>query len=320
MATVQATVFGGSGFIGRYLARRLARAGARVVAAVRRPERAGFLGPMGDVGQVVPVAADIGDDAAVAAAVAGSDLVVNLVGVLHESGRRTFDAVHAAGAARVARAAAASGARRLVHVSAIGAAADSPAAYGRSKAAGEIAARDAFPGTVIVRPSVVFGPEDDFLNRFAALARLAPALPLPDGGRTRLQPVHVGDVAEGLARAAERPDSAGRVHEFGGPAVHTFREVLEFVLAATGRRALLVPAPRALLALPARLFELLPDPPLTRDQLAMLSRDNVVGADGGVVRLADLGIAPAALEAATDYLARFRPGGGVRPARFDRAV
>lgn len=315
MATVQATIFGGSGFIGRYLARRLARAGARVVAAARRPERAGFLGPMGDVGQVVPVAADIGDDAAVAAAVAGSDLVVNLVGVLHESGRRTFDAVHVAGAARVARAAA-SGARRLVHVSAIGAAADSPAAYGRSKAAGEAAARDAFPGAVIVRPSVVFGPEDDFLNRFAALARLAPALPLPDGGRTRLQPVHVGDVAEGLARAAERPESAGRVHEFGGPGVHSFREVLKFVLAATGRRALLVPAPRALLALPARLFELLPDPPLTRDQLAMLSRDNVVSADGGVVRLADLGIAPAALEAATEYLARFRPGGGARPARF----
>lgn len=316
MATVQATVFGGSGFIGRYLARRLARAGARVVAAVRRPERAGFLGPMGDVGQVVPVAADIGDDAAVAAAVAGSDLVVNLVGVLHESGRRTFDAVHVAGAARVARAAAASGARRLVHVSAIAAAADSPAAYGRSKAAGEEAARDAFPGAVIVRPSVVFGPEDDFLNRFAALARLAPALPLPDGGRTRLQPVHVGDVAEGLARAAERPESAGCVHEFGGPGVHSFREVLKFVLAATGRRALLVPAPRALLSLPARLFELLPDPPLTRDQLAMLSRDNVVGADGGVVRLADLGITPAALEAATDYLSRFRPGGGARPARF----
>ena len=307
MPVSQATVFGGSGFVGRYAVRRLAAAGARVVVGVRHPERAGFLKPMGDVGQVLPVAADIGDEATVAAAVQGSDLVVNLSGILVETGAQRFAAVHAQGAERVAKAARAAGARSLVHVSAIGADAASPAAYGRSKAAGEVAVRAAFPAAAIVRPSIVFGPEDDFFNRFARLARLVPALPLVHGGRTRFQPVYVGDVAEALARAAERADAAGRTYELGGPQVYSFRELLAFILDTTRRRAFLVPVPEAVLSFKARFFELLPDPPLTRDQIAMLRRDNVVSDDPEIARFADLGIEPAALEAIVpEYLARYR--------------
>lgn len=310
MPVSQATVFGGSGFVGRYAVRRLAAAGARVVVGVRHPERAGFLKPMGDVGQVLPVAADIGDEAAVAAAVQGSDLVVNLSGILVESGAQRFAAVHAQGAERVAKAARAAGVRSLVHVSAIGADAASPAAYGRSKAAGEAAVRAAFPAAAVVRPSIVFGPEDDFFNRFARLARLVPALPLVHGGRTKFQPVYVGDVAEALVRAAERAgraDAAGRTYELGGPQVYTFRDLLAFILATTRRRAFLVPVPEAVLSFKARFFELLPDPPLTRDQIAMLRRDNVVSDDSDIARFADLGIEPAALEAIVpEYLARYR--------------
>ena len=315
MAVSQATVFGGSGFLGRYVVKRLAETGARVVAAARRPERAGFLGPMGAVGQIAPVAADIGDAAAVAAAVRGSDLVVNLVGILAESRRRSFPAVHVDGARRVAEAAADAGAARLVHVSALGADAASPSAYARSKAAGEAAARAAFPDAVVLRPSVLFGPEDNFLNRFAALARVVPALPLVHGGRTRFQPVYVRDVAEALARAAARPDAAGRTWELGGPAVYSFTELLEWTMAITGRRAFLAPLPEWFLSLQARLFELLPDPPLTRDQIALLRRDNVVS-DGDVGRFEDLGIKPVPLEAvAPEWLSRHRRGGGGRPAR-----
>lgn len=298
MAVSQATVFGGSGFVGRHVVKRLAAAGARVVVGVRHPERAGFLKPMGDVGQVVPVAADIARPAGVEAAVAGSGLVVNLAGILFESGRQRFTAVHEEGAGRVARAAAAAGAARLVHVSALGAAADSPAAYGRTKAAGEAAVRAAFPQAAIVRPGLVFGPEDGFFARFAALARLSPVLPLVGGGRTRFQPLLVADLAEAIVRVAERRDAADRVWELGGPRVYTFRELLEFVLAATGRRALLVPVPEAPMALKAWFLEFLPRPPLTRDQLAMLRRDNVAGGGAGIGTFADLGIDPAPLEAA----------------------
>ena len=315
MAVIQATVFGGSGFLGRYAVKRLAEAGARVVAAVRHPERAGFLKPMGAVGQIAPVAADIGDAAAVAAALRGSDLAVNLVGILAGSRRRSFAAIHVDGARRVAEAAAAAGATRLVHVSALGADAASPSAYARSKAAGEAAVRAAFPGAVILRPGVLVGPEDRFLNRFAALARVVPALPLVHGGRTRMQPVYVRDAAEALASAATHPDAAGRTYELGGPTVYSFRELLEYTLATTGRRALLMPLPEWLLALKARVFELLPEPPLTRDQIALLRRDNVVS-DGEVGRFGDLGVEPAPLESvAPEWLARHRRGGAREGAR-----
>lgn len=310
MTVTQATVFGATGFVGRYLVKRLAGAGARVIAASRRPARAGFLKPMGDVGQILPVAADVRDRASASAAVARSDAVVNLVGILHEAGDRSFSAIHAQGAENVALAAAGAGAARLIHVSALGARTAAASRYGRSKAAGEAAVRAAFPTAAIVRPSLVFGPEDDFLNRFAALARFAPALPLIDGGRTRFQPLYVQDLAEVLGRLAGRSGAAGETWELGGPRVYSFRELLEIVLAVTGRRAFLVPAPRALLALQARALELLPRPPLTRDQLAMLSEDNVVRTDSGAGRIGDLGIAPAALEAiAPKMLAPFRRRG-----------
>ncbi len=307
MTISQATIFGGSGFIGRYVVERLAKAGARVIVGVRHPERAGFLRTTGDVGQVLPIAVDIGNAAAVAAAVDRSDLIVNMVGILSETARRSFADVHVQGARHVAEAAAQAGAAQLVHLSALGADPNSPAAYGRSKAAGEIAVRSAFPHAVILRPSAVFGVEDDFLNRFAALARIVPALPLVRGGRTRFQPVHVEDVAEAVLRAAGRAESAGRSHELGGPAIYTFRDLLQFVLDVTGRQRFLVPVPTALLSFKAMFLELLPEPPLTRDQIAMLASDNIVSADPDIVRFSDLGISPAALEAvAPDYLARYR--------------
>ena len=312
MSTPTATVFGGSGFVGRYTVGELARRGYRVRVAVRRPERALFLKPMGDVGQVTPVAANIRDDASVAAAVEGADAAINLVGVLYEAGAQRFQAVHAEGAGRIARAAAAAGVERMVHVSAIGAAPDSPAAYARSKAAGEEAVREAFPDAVVVRPSIVFGIEDDFLNRFAWIARLAPAIPLIGGGNTRFQPVYVGDVAAGVARIVEDSGISGRTYEFGGPEVFSFKELMETMLRHIGRRRLLLPVPGILAMLPAGLMELSPFPPmLTRDQIRMLECDNV--ASGDAPGLADLGVEPTPLEAvAPGYLARYRRGG--RPA------
>ena len=304
----RATVFGGTGFIGRHLVQRLARAGARVRVVARDPERGAFLKPLGDPGQIVLSRGSVRDAAAVSEAVEGADVVVNLVGILYERGPQTFAAIHDEGARRVAEAAAAAGAGRLVQVSAIGASKRSPALYARTKAAGEAAARDAFPGATIVRPSIVFGPEDDFFNRFAALARLAPVLPLIGGGRTRFQPVYVGDVAEAIVRIAGDPGTAGKTYELGGPHVYTFREVLELVLRETGRRRLLLPLPFWAAGVQARFLEVLPKPPLTRDQVKMLARDNVVGAKA--LGLPDLGIAPTAVEAVvSSYLGRYRRGG-----------
>ena len=309
MATPTATVFGGSGFVGRYTVGELARRGWRVRVAVRRPDRALFLKPLGDVGQIVPVTANIRDDASVAAAVAGADAAINLVGVLYETGAQGFRAVHEEGAERIARAAAAAGVRRVVHVSAIGAAPDAAAEYARSKAAGEAAMRREFPDSTVVRPSIVFGAEDDFLNRFAWIARLAPALPLIDGGATKFQPAYVGDVADGIARIVEDGGTAGQTYEFGGPEVLSFRQLMEMLLAQIGRRRLLLPVPGALAMLPARIMELSPLPPLlTCDQIRMLGSDNVAADDAP--GLADLGIEPTPLAAiAPGYLARYRRGG-----------
>jgi len=304
------TIFGGSGFLGRHLVRRLAPGGVTIRVAVRDPEAAQFLKPAGDAGQIVPVQANLRDQASVAAAVAGADTVVNLIGILVQSGRQSFAELHAEGAERAARAAAAAGVARYVQVSAIGADAAAPSAYARSKVAGEQAARSAFAAATIVRPSVVFGPEDDFFNRLAALARLLPVLPLyghgfADAGATRFQPVYVGDVAEALARVLDDPTTAGCTYELGGPKVYSFRELMELVLAQTGRRRLLVPVPFVLGRLQAAFLELLPAPPLTRDQLRSLERDNVVS--DTALSLADLAVAPTPVEAVLpSYLARFR--------------
>jgi NADH dehydrogenase len=315
MATQVVTIFGGSGFIGRYLVQRLARSGWIIRVAVRHPERALFLKPMGAVGQITPIAANLRHEASVAAAVAGADAVVNLVGILYERRPQSFAAIHVEGAGRVARAAHAAGARRYVHMSALGADPASPAAYGRSKAAGEAAARAAFPEAAIVRPSIVFGPEDDFFNRFAGLARYLPALPLIGGGKTRFQPVYVGDVADALARLAEDPATAGKTYELGGPSIYSFRELLEYLLREIGRRRLLLPLPFALAQLQAAFLELLPTPPLTRDQVRLLERDNVVSPNAPT--LVDLGIQPTALELIVpSYVARYRPGGRFTAARL----
>jgi NADH dehydrogenase len=310
MAARSITVFGGSGFIGRYLVQRLAREGWIVRAAVRHPDRALFLKPMGAVGQITPLAASLGNESSIEAAIAGADAVVNLVGILHESGSQTFAEVHVEGAARVARAASAAGASTLVHMSALGADPQSPAAYARSKAAGEQAVRAAFPDAAVARPGVVFGPEDDFLNRFAAMARFMPVLPLIGGGETRFQPVYVGDVADALLRMVEDRATAGKTYELGGPRVYSLRTLMETTLRETARRRLLTSVPFAVAGLQAWFLEWLPVPPLTRDQVRLLKRDNVVGANA--LTLADLGIAATPMEVVIPtYLARHRPGGRV---------
>ncbi|HUB11939.1 MAG TPA: complex I NDUFA9 subunit family protein [Acetobacteraceae bacterium] len=305
-----ATVFGGSGFIGRYIVKRLARQGFVVRVAVRDPEAARFLMTAGAVGQVVPLFASVENEATVRRAVEDASIVINLVGILAEPRAGAFDRVHAEGAGRVARLAAAAGASHLLHVSAIGADPASPSHYGTSKAAGEQAVRAAFPRAVIFRPSYVFGPEDRFFNRFAALARVSPAMPVI-AGETRLQPVYVGDVADAAMAALARPDAAGATFELGGPRVWTFRELLAYVLEETERHRRLMTMPMGLARLQARFLEMVPGQPLTRDQLLMLSRDNVVSP--GVPGLPELGIVPTPVELVVpSYLQRFRPGGGKR--------
>ncbi len=305
------TVIGGSGFIGRYIVKRLARHGAVVTVIGRHAASAGYLRPMGDVGQIALVNAGLGDEKRLAAAIAGADAVVSAAGILYQRGAQRFDLVHHRGPALLARLAHAAGCRRFVHVSAIGADPASPSAYARSKAEGEAAVRAAFPGATVLRPSVVFGPEDAFFNRFAALARYLPALPLIGGGRTRFQPVYVGDVADAALAALDRADAAGRTSELGGPEVLSFRQLMELMLREIDRRRALVSVPFAVASVEAAFLELLPTPPLTRDQVTLLRRDNVVAQ--GAFGLGDLGLLPTALELVLPtYLARFRRGGAWR--------
>jgi uncharacterized protein YbjT (DUF2867 family) len=311
-----ATVFGGSGFIGRYVVTNLARAGWLVRVAVRRPDEALFLKTAGVVGQVTPVAANVRDRASVARAVAGADAVVNLVGILHEGGSQKFEAVHAEGARAIAEEAVRAGARHLVQISAIGADPNSDSAYVRTKAAGEAAVRQAFPSATILRPSIVFGAEDGFFNRFARMAQLAPALPLIGGGKTRFQPVYVGDVAEAVVRAIETPEAAGQTYELAGPKIYSFAELMRMVLHETGRRRPLVPLPFAIASAIGcvaqgatravnALVPILPGPALTIDQVRQLKRDNVPSA--GSAGLTDLGITPTGVEAVIPaYLERYR--------------
>ncbi|HEY8289047.1 MAG TPA: complex I NDUFA9 subunit family protein [Acetobacteraceae bacterium] len=306
-----ATVFGGSGFLGRYVVKRLAHKGYVVRVAVRDPEAALFLKPAGAVGQIVPLYASVTDDATASRAVEGAEIVVNLVGILAERRRGDFQAIHAEGAGRVARLAAAAGTRWMVHVSAIGADAASPSRYAATKAGGELAVRQAFPQATILRPSIIFGAEDQFFNRFAAMARLLPVMPVI-AGETRMQPVFVGDVADAIMAAMALPDAAGSLYELGGPRVWTFREIMAYIVKETGRQRPLLKIPMALARIQAALMELLPGKPLTRDQLRMLTRDNVVAS--GMPGLPDLGIVPTPVELVVpSYLRRFLPGGGRRP-------
>ena len=308
MAARVITVFGGSGFIGRYLVQQLARRGWIIQVAVRHPDAALFLKPLGDVGQITPIAASLRHEGSIAAAVAGADAVINLVGILYERGRQSFAEIHAEGARRVAVAARAARPPRRPPPAGRGAAPPAPTAKYPPNAAAEAAVAAAFPGASIVRPSIVFGPEDGFFNRFAAMARVSPVLPLVGGGRTRFQPVYVGDVAEAIARIVDDSATAGRTYELGGPRVYSFRELLELMLAVVHRRRLLAPLPFWAASLQAAFLELLPVPPLTRDQVRLLQRDNVVAA--GAPGLRELGIAPSAVELVIPtYLDVYRPGG-----------
>jgi NADH dehydrogenase len=274
----------------------------------RRAEEAKFLKPLGDVGQIATLNLTIGDEQILPAFLAGNDALVNCVGILRESGSQTFDRVHHTGPARLARLAREAGIERFVHISAIGADPRSSSAYARTKAAGEAAVRDAFPTVTILRPSVVFGAEDQFFNRFATMATISPVLPLVGGGHTRFQPVYVGDVADAVVKCLDDPTTAGRTYELGGPKVYTFRELIELVLGEIRRKRSLVDLPFGLAAIQARLMSILPNPPLTPDQVELLKRDNVVSS--GALTLAALGIAPTAVEGVLpSYLDRFRRGG-----------
>jgi uncharacterized protein YbjT (DUF2867 family) len=265
---------------------------------------------MGDVGQIATIDVDILEEAPLAQLVEGCDAVICAAGTMAGAG---FERVHHRGPALLARLATAAGVRRFIHISAIGAAALSSSAYARSKAAGETAVLEAFPGATLFRPSLVFGPEDNLFNRFAALARVAPALPLIGGGETRFQPVFVGDVAQAILTALDRPETAGKVFELGGPEILTFRQLMELLFKEIRRRRLLVPIPAALAAIAAYAGEFLPDPPLTRDQVKLLQIDNVVAP--GMPGLEALGIVPTSLELVLPtYLDRFRKGGRFAPA------
>ena len=306
------TVFGGSGFLGRSVVRALAKRDYRIRVAVRRPELAGHLQPLGRVGQIHAVQANLRYPASIEAAMRGSHAAINLVGILAESGAQTFEAVQAKGAGAVAAAAAAAGAS-MVHVSAIGADENSPSRYARAKAAGEKLVLSAVPTATILRPSVVFGPEDQFTNRFAALARISPVLPLIGGGLTKLQPVYVGDVATAVADAVDGKTRPGATYELGGPEVLTMRDVMEIILATIERKRMLVSLPFGLAKLQATLLQFAPGPlKLTPDQVELLRSDNVVSdaAKAAGLTLEGLGVVPDSLEAiAPQYLWRFRKTG-----------
>ncbi len=307
------TIFGGSGFVGRYIARRMAKEGWRVRVAVRNVNEAMFVRPYGVVGQVEPVFCNIRDDASVAAVTEGADAVVNCVGVLDEVGKNTFSAVQTEGATRIARIAAAHGVKRMVHISAIGADAEADSAYAKTKAAGEAGVLEHMPGAMILRPSIVFGPEDQFFNRFAGMSRMGPVLPII-GADTRFQPVFVDDIAAAAVKGV-LGDAAGGIYELGGPDVHTFRELMQLMLSVVHRRRLIVNTPFWMARLMAGVFDVvrtlslgLIKGPVTKDQVINLAVDNVVSEDARGFDA--LGMQPTAMEPVLpDYLWRFRPSG-----------
>ena len=305
------TVFGGTGFLGRHIVRRLSKDGYRLRIATRRPNEALFLKTNGTPGQIDITQANIRDAASVAAALDGADGVVNAVGILYESGKQKFDAVQARGAALIADAAAKHGLELMVHISAIGADADSASSYAKSKATGEAAVQELMPQAHILRPSIVIGPEDDFFNRFAAMAMLAPALPLIGGGETRYQPVSVFDVADAVAACLN--GAASGTYEIGGPDILSFKQLMELLNRETGRHRLLLPLPffaASMIAAIAQFSTLIGvQPLLTPDQIILLKSDNIVGADFADRDLAALGIAARPIAGELDYLARFRPHG-----------
>ena len=303
------TVFGGSGFLGGQVVRQLAKAGHRVRVAVRNPNLAYKMRMLGDVGQIEVVQANIRNAPSVARAVEGAEGVVNLVGVLWEGGRQKFQTLHVMGSRTIAEQAKAAGVTRLVQISAIGADAESSSKYARTKAEGEAAVRAVFPGAVVIRPSIVFGADDKFFNKFGQMAALFPALPLIGGGETKFQPVYVGDVAAVVAQAVSSPAAEGLTYELGGPTVYSFKQLLEMILVETGRNRVLAPIPWFAAGLIGKIGELSPlAPPLTSDQVESLKTDNV--ADKGLPGLAEAGVVPTTVESVVpSYLYRYRKGG-----------
>lgn len=306
------TIVGGSGFVGRHIVGALARRGYRIRVACRRPDLAGHVQPLGTPGQIMPVQANVRYPASVAAACDGAFAVINLTGVLTSSGAQSFDAVHAFGAEACANAAKAAGARILIQMSAIGADANSSSVYARSKAEGEARARANFPATTILRPSIVFGPEDGFFNRFAALSRFTPVLPLIGGGETKFAPVYVGDVAEAVARIIDKGQADAKVYELGGPETLSFKDLMQFILSTVGRKRLLVPVPWAIARIQGLVLGALPKPLLTADQVELLKSDNTVSDAARRERrtLEGLGITARSIQAVVpSYLYRYRKAG-----------
>ncbi len=312
------TVFGASGFLGRHVVRELTKRGHRVRAAMRRPHLAPHLTPMGTVGQVQLFQANLRYPGSVAEAVRGADAVVNLVGVLAPNGKQTFDALQAKGAGTVAKAAAEAGIDNFIHISAIGADADSPSTYARTKAEGEAAVREHVPGATIIRPSIVFGTQDEFFNRFAGMARFSPALPLIGGGQSRFQPVYVDDIADAVVRLIDRQAPTGEIYELGGPEVYTFKELMELTLKIIDRKRALLPLPFFAAKPLGKIGDVvsklpLVQAPITHDQVLLLEKDNVVAGDG-VRTFDDLGIVPETLDAVLpSYLFRYRREGRFSP-------
>jgi len=309
MATLRrVTIFGGAGFIGRYIVQRLGARGAVVTVVGRNARAASYLLPMGDVGQIALINASISDEVTAAAAIEGADTVINLVGILAETGKQRFDDVQHKAAGRIAALSKSLGVKRFLQISAIGANPTADSRYARTKGLGEMAVRAAFPEAIILRPSIVFGPEDQFFNRFATLAQISPVLPLIGGGHTKFQPVYVGDVADAAMAALDHEETAGQTYELGGPTVYTFKELLELMLKQIQHKRLLVNLPVSLANLQAGILEKLPGALLTRDQVLLLQRDTVV--TPGTPGLADLGVNPTAVELIVPaYLDRYRRGG-----------
>jgi NADH dehydrogenase len=304
-----ATVFGGSGFIGRYIVKRLASQGWVVRVAVRDTQKALFLQPYGNVGQIARMPVPIQDEESVREAVNGADAVFNTIGLLFEpGGAQTFDEVQVNGPERIARLSAECGVKRLIHISAIGADKESDSVYARTKALGEEAVLKHMPHATVLRPSIVIGQEDGFMNFFAQMARISPALPLIGGGKTRFQPVYVGDVADAAMVCLGESKTKGKTYELGGPKVYTFKQLMELLLKEIRRKRLLLPIPFDVARIQARFAEYLPKPPLTRDQVTLLKYDNVV--QKGALSFKTLGMEPQAIEAILPtYLIRYRPGG-----------
>ena len=307
-----AVVFGGSGFVGRNVVRELARRGWRVRVAVRRPHLAQFLRPMGAVGQIQLKQCNVRYRPSVEDALIGADAVINLVGLLFQNGRQEFNSVQAMGSATIAKLAADAGVKSFVQLSAIGADSASESLYARSKGEGERAVCDAIPIATILRPSIVFGAEDSFFNKFATMASFSPMLPLVGGGQSKFQPVYVDDLADAICAALERPEAAGKTYEIGGPRSYSFRELMELMLSETGQRRVLVPIPflvASWIGFVAQIIGRLPfmEPLLTQDQVKLLKHDNVVDMSGAVGTIADLGVEPHTVESVLpSYMVRYR--------------